>query len=162
MHIAPRKTHTAEVQGVSSALKPGFGWLWSLGVRLSAQLCMGWWEFCISVWAASQHDWTSKNPCQPNPGFRAHEIACRGEASMRECSIVMRKTRDSGFNHPWGGQKNPEGPSRGLCPRDGPEGFFGTWRMIEDRTQSSTLDNDILHQFKTAVLQGDHNIHNHP
>ena len=29
-------------------------------------------------------------------------------------SIVLRRTRDSRFNHPWGRQKDPEGPYRGM------------------------------------------------
>ena len=67
----------------------------------------------------------------------------------------MRKTRDSGFNHPWGGQKK----SWGAIPRALPEGwprriFFGTRRAIEDRIPSLTPDNDILHQFKASSAAG--------
>ena len=46
---------------------------------------------------------------------------------------------------PEGDQKNPEGLSRGLWPRDSPEGFFGEReRVVEDRIPSSTPDNYIL------------------
>ena len=58
----------------------------------------------------------------------------------------MRKTRDSGFNHPLGGQKK----SGGMAPKD----FFGTRRVIEDRIPSLTPDNDILHQFKASSAAG--------
>ena len=92
-----------------------------------------------------------------NKGLSNHFLACKFTFTfnMWHCSIVMRKTRDSGFNHPWGGQKK----SWGAIPRALPEGwprriFFGPRRVIEDRIPSLTPDNDILHQFKASSAAG--------
>ena len=49
---------------------------------------------------------------------------------------------------PEGDIKNPEGPPRGVVPKD----FFGTRRVIQDRIQSLTHDNDILSCLKSREL----------
>ena len=64
---------------------------------------------------------------------------------------------------PEGDKKNPEGPSRGLCPRDGPEGFFldpEGWLKTWSRVWLLTMT--FFTNSRPAVLQGDDNIHNHP
>ena len=61
---------------------------------------------------------------------------------------------------PEGDKKNPEGPSRGLCPRDGPEGFFldpEGWLKTWSRVWLLTMT--FFTNSRPAVLQGDDNIH---
>ena len=72
------KWKMSKIQGDSSALRPGLGWLW-FGCSTILPGCTATSAKFQSAQAELGRQWNTQNPSQPNPGLRADESPWKDE-----------------------------------------------------------------------------------